>query len=64
MSAKKFRIPKEMELAKTALWARVENTIYGECPLCKEEMDPSSANGIPVLTCLKDRIVMPAKNIG
>lgn len=55
---------KEMETARSSVWARVENTAYGECPLCHESMKESSANGIPVLTCLKDRIVMPQKNHG
>ena len=57
-----LKIPREMELARTAMWARVENNDYGTCPLCKGEMTETSANGISVIACLKDRVVLPAKS--
>lgn len=59
-----FIFPREMELAKANLTARVENLEYNICPLCKYPMKESTANGIPVLACLPDRVVMPMKNIG
>jgi hypothetical protein len=59
-----LKIPREMIEARVSLGhaghsehARVENTDYGLCPLCKNEMKVSSANGIPVHVCLKDRHV-------
>lgn len=61
--AGEFRIPRDMELARAEL-ARVENLQYGICPLCKDDMKRTVANGIPVLACLKDRVVMPEKDLG
>lgn len=62
------RANREIQSAKTGdgqpvpETARVENTLAGQCPLCKTPMRQAVANGIQVHTCLEDAIVLPIRD--
>lgn len=49
--------------ASTAVKARINMSAevagQGLCPECREPMVKMFANGIPVLTCMEDRITIP-----
>jgi hypothetical protein len=61
MNTAELRIPREMVLARKwmAETARMENTVSGVCPLCKDRMQVKEANNLPVYSCLPCRIIMP-----
>lgn len=42
--------------------ARLENTVEGVCPYCKQPMSTSEAAGVPVWVCHSDRAVSPKLN--
>lgn len=47
---------------KTAVKARLESTEEGVCPYCRDKMRHSTAVGLPVWLCEKDRHVVPLRN--
>jgi hypothetical protein len=47
---------------KVSETARVSNNIDGECPICHKQLQPTMANGNPVLACLQHAIVMPTRD--
>lgn len=61
MAIQELRIPREMVVARKMQTetARMENTISGVCPLCKDRMVLKEANGLPVYSCIQCRVVMP-----
>lgn len=52
----------EKEVAQSVQTARVENTEYGVCPVCKKQMKLSLADTHQVLVCIDHSIVMPIKD--
>ena len=52
------------ETTKKVETARFTNEVEGECPVCKQQMTLSEANGIRVHVCLQDLVAMPLRNRG
>jgi hypothetical protein len=56
-----FKIPREIEVARSKELARFENNSDEECPLCSNQYTLSEANGHQVKVCIEHKIVMPCK---
>jgi hypothetical protein len=51
--------PKEEVKVHARIDMSAEVAGAGLCPECRQPMEPSLANGIPVLVCLEHRIAIP-----
>ncbi len=57
-----LKSPKELEIAKSSLTARVENTEVGVCPICHAGMETVQVKDIDSFVCTKCRVALPTPN--
>lgn len=58
-----LKTPRELELARTSLTARVENTEVGVCPVCHSTMNVAKVGDLDCYVCLPScRICLPLKD--